>query len=226
MKIERLTIRNFRCFGPEGVTLTFEEDVTAFVGNNGSGKTAIFAAIQKAFGTSSTQRTIRKSDFHVPKEDEELQSETLMVIDCLLGFPELEEDDADTDAIPEVFNQMATSGEDEPLKVRMRLEAKWIEDGAPEGTIEEAFRWVRATDDDFAWDECQAVQAVERNYIQLIYVPANRNAADQVTNLLKGRLWRAAKWSQEMIEQAETSAGALQHEFDTEDVTEWLFSAP
>lgn len=163
MKIEQLTIRNFRCFGPEGVTLTLEEAVTAFVGNNGSGKTAIFAAIQKAFGTSSAQRTIRKSDFHVPKEDEELQSETLMVIDCLLGFPELEEDDADTDAIPEVFNQMATSGEDEPLKVRMRLEAKWIDDGTPEGTIEEAFRWVRATDDDFEWDECQAVQAVERN---------------------------------------------------------------
>lgn len=222
MKIEQLTIRNFRCFGPEGVTLTLEEAVTAFVGNNGSGKTAIFAAIQKAFGTSSAQRTIRKSDFHVPKEDEELQSETLMVIDCLLGFPELEEDDADTDAIPEVFNQMATSGEDEPLKVRMRLEAKWIDDGTPEGTIEEAFRWVRATDDDFEWDECQAVQAVERNYIQLIYVPANRNAADQVTNLLKGRLWRAAKWSQQMIEQAETSAGALQDEFDTEGVTEFI----
>ncbi len=80
----------------------------------------------------------------------------------------------------------------------------------------------RATDDDFEWDECQAVQAVERNYIQLIYVPANRNAADQVTNLLKGRLWRAAKWSQQMIEQAETSAGALQDEFDTEGVTEFI----
>ncbi|ESY51336.1 MULTISPECIES: AAA family ATPase [unclassified Mesorhizobium] len=222
MKIEQLTIHNFRCFGPEGVTLTFEEAVTAFVGNNGSGKTAIFAAIQKTFGTSSAQRTIRKSDFHVPKDGEKLESETVMVIDCLLGFPELEEDDVDTDAIPEVFNQMATSGEEEPLKVRMRLEAKWIDDGTPEGTIEEAFRWVRATDDDFEWDECQAVQAVERNYIQLIYVPANRNAADQVTNLLKGRLWRAAKWSQQMIDQAETSAGALQNEFDTEEVTEFI----
>ncbi len=222
MKIEQLTIRNFRCFGQGGVTIDFEEAVTAFVGNNGSGKTAIFAAIQKAFGTSSTQRTIRKSDFHVPKEDKELKSETLMVIDCVLGFPELETDDGDTDAIPEVFNQMATSGEDEPLKVRMRLQAKWVDDGTPEGTIEEAFRWVRSMDDDFDWDECQTVQAVERNYIQLIYVPANRNASDQVTNLLKGRLWRAAKWSKQMLETATTSAGDLQDEFDTEDVTEFI----
>ncbi|NSL20199.1 AAA family ATPase [Agrobacterium tumefaciens] len=57
MKIEQLTIRNFRCFGREGVKFTCEEAVTAFVGNNGSGRTAIFAAIQKAFGTSSAQPT-------------------------------------------------------------------------------------------------------------------------------------------------------------------------
>jgi hypothetical protein len=41
------------------------------------------------------------------------------------------------------------------------------------------------------------VQAVQRGTIQLVYVPATRSVHEQVTALLKGRLWQAAKWSDE-----------------------------
>jgi len=47
MKVETLTIRNFRCFGPEPETLSLETGVTAMVGGNGAGKTAALQALAR-----------------------------------------------------------------------------------------------------------------------------------------------------------------------------------
>jgi AAA ATPase domain len=41
MHIESLKLTNFRCFGPETVVIPMAETFTAFVGDNGAGKTAI-----------------------------------------------------------------------------------------------------------------------------------------------------------------------------------------
>lgn len=134
MQLERMTLSNFRCFGPDPVVIDLETGMTAIVGNNGSGKTAIFAALARLFGTTTAQRALRKTDFHVPVDDESLQSGTELYIDCVFGFPELEEDDAEDDAVPEVFNHMSASDEDDPLKVRIRLQATWTSDATPAGT--------------------------------------------------------------------------------------------
>lgn len=218
MKIESIVLSNFRCFGPEPVKLKLEQNVTAFVGNNGSGKTAVFMALARLFGTSAAQRALRKSDFHIASDQGSLASEAELVIDCVLAFPELDGDDEeDTDAVPEAFTHMATDAEDGPLKARIRLQAKWIDDGTPDGTIDESVRWVQTLDDEYDWDDCRLVQNVERNFIQLVYVPASRNASEQVTALLKGRLWRAAKWSQELLNSAAETAAQLQDEFDDEE---------
>ena len=75
--------------------------------------------------------------------------------------------------MPEFFLQMAASGPAEPLKVRIVLKATWIDDGTPNGSVEEDIRWVGALDDHYDWDDdCQKVPAVERGTIQLVYVPA------------------------------------------------------
>jgi len=37
MKIENVTLKGFRCFGPEGTTVPFEDGITTLVGNNGAG---------------------------------------------------------------------------------------------------------------------------------------------------------------------------------------------
>jgi predicted ATP-dependent endonuclease of OLD family len=47
MKIEKVYIKNFRCFGPKGTNVRLENCVTAFVGGNGSGKTAAFQALSR-----------------------------------------------------------------------------------------------------------------------------------------------------------------------------------
>ncbi|HGX9416924.1 TPA: ATP-dependent endonuclease, partial [Escherichia coli] len=186
MKIEKIKLQNFRCFGHEVVELNFEEELTILVGGNGSGKTAVLQAVSRLFGTTSAQRSVQRRDFHIPIDRQELQSGDSLFVEAVLAFPELEEQDASPlDAVPEFFNQMAASGEGEPLKARIRLQATWTDDGTPEGAIEEDIRWIRALDDNFEWDDCSRVQAVERSSIQFIYLPANRDATTQVTALLK-----------------------------------------
>lgn len=55
MKIEKITVKNFRCFGPQGTTIRLRSAVTAFVGANGSGKTAAFQALSRLFGLRSAR---------------------------------------------------------------------------------------------------------------------------------------------------------------------------
>ncbi|MEE4013455.1 AAA family ATPase [Roseibium sp. FZY0029] len=217
MKIETISVRNFRCFGPEWMEVSLQEQVTAFVGGNGSGKTALFQALSRLFGVTRTDRTVTKKDFHIAHDEEELPDGRALEIECLLGFPELdEEEDEDAPAVPDFFNHMAASGPDEPLKARIRLVARWIEDGTPDGTVEEDIRWITTLGNEFEWDTFPKVSAVDRASIQVVYVPALRNAADRVTELLKGRLWRAALWSSDLGARATEGAELIQNQFDQE----------
>src|SRR5580692_3139535 len=107
MRISRITISNFRSFGPEPVTVDLS-DSTCFVGANGSGKSAVLQAMSRLFGVSGTERTIVKGDFHIPHdcEDEEVEERSLS-IEVRIEFPELA--DGETTgvlALPECFNQM------------------------------------------------------------------------------------------------------------------------
>lgn len=225
MKIDSVRISNFRCFGPQGADIVLEHALTTFVGNNGSGKTAVFAALAKLFGVTQSQRMIHKRDFHIPTDSAELESGSSIEIDCVFSFPELEAEEGeevDDSAIPDFFHHMAASGEDEPLKVRMRLKAVWTNDGTPEGTVEEEVKWLPSLGNEYDWDQCRKVQAAERGLIQLIYVPASRNASDQVTSLLKGRLWRAALWSGDLASETIEGADRIQAQFDSEEPAKFI----
>lgn len=224
MIIEKIGLTNFRCFGPKGTTIRLRRSVTAFVGANGSGKTAAFQALSRLFGVSSTQRAVRRQDFHVRADQDELDSGATLSIEVLFSFPELKglnKDDAE-DAVPEFFQQMAASAPGAPLKARMRLQAIWIDDGTPDGSIDEDLRWITTLEDEFEWDKCKRVQAVERGSIQLIYVPAARDAAAQVTSLLKGRLWQAARWSDKFRDDSAASAQSIQQLFEREKPAQFV----
>jgi putative ATP-dependent endonuclease of OLD family len=224
MKIESIYIRNFRCFGSNRTKIRLKSGVTAFVGGNGSGKTAAFQALSRLFGITSGQRTIRRQDFHLALDQQELQSGAELSIDAIFSFPELEgmDEDAREDDVPEFFSQMGVSAPGAPLKARMKLKAIWTDDGTPDGTVDEDLRWITTLGSDFEWDDCKRVQPVERGSIQLIYVPAVRDAAAQVTSLLKGRLWQAAKWSDDFRNRTARSAGIIQKRFDREQPAQFV----
>ena len=224
MKIERITLKNFRCFGPNGATIEMGSCVTAFIGGNGCGKTAVFQALGRLFGATPSQRSVRRQDFHLSPDQYELPSGATLSIDVVFSFPELEphEDKESADAVPEFFLQMAATEPGGPLKARLRLQATWTDDGTPEGSIDEDLRWVTTLDDDIKWDECNRVQAVERGCIQFLYVPAVRDADAQVTALLRGRLWSAAKWSDQFRDQASQSAESIQKRFECEEPAQFI----
>ncbi|MEN8129331.1 MAG: ATP-binding protein, partial [Pseudomonadota bacterium] len=216
MKIENVTLKGFRCFGPEGTAVPFEDGITALVGGNGAGKTALFQALSRLFGVTPAQRTVRQNDFHLLPDQQELQSGATLSVDVVFSFPEIA--DGESDAVPEFFLQMAASDPGAPLKVRILLKAIWTDDGTPGGSVDEDIRWVRTLDDNYNWDDdCQKVMAVERGTIQLVYVPATRNVQEQVTSLLKGRLWQAARWSEEFRQTATDTATQIQDAFQDEE---------
>jgi len=224
MKIDYVSIKNFRCFGPAESKINLEGVVTAFVGGNGTGKTAVFQALSRLFGITPSQRTVRRRDFHLPADQTELNPGATIAIEVVFGFPELEglnENEAEA-AVPEFFLQMAASAPGAPLKARMRLQATWTDDGTPDGNIDEDLRWITTLDDDFEWADCNRVQAVERGSVQLIYVPAARDAAGQVTALLKSRLWQAAKWSNRFRTRSAASARRIQRQFEREGPAQFV----
>ncbi|HNU96580.1 MAG TPA: AAA family ATPase, partial [Candidatus Magasanikbacteria bacterium] len=68
MFIKSLTIKNFRCFGKgtdeKGTVINFNNGLTAFIGRNGSGKTAILEALNFLIGSDYLPTRIKEKDFN------------------------------------------------------------------------------------------------------------------------------------------------------------------
>lgn len=200
-----------------------DKKLTVLVGGNGSGKTGVFVALSRLFGINSHQRSITKRDFHLSADNPELTPDRSLILEAVFCFPEQDGNPEEgIYAVPEFFRQMAASAPGEPLKVRMRLEAVWTDDGTPDGSVTEDIRWITALDDQFNWDGCQRVQSAERASIQVIYVPAARDADSQVARLLKGRLWKAARWSQPFRDIVAGSADDVKQAFAQEPPAEFV----
>lgn len=224
MNISSLTLINFRCFGATSTNINLEQGLTCLIGNNASGKTAVFQALNRLFGIGTANRRIVKEDFHICTDEQALLSGSTLVLDAVFSFPELESVDNDLEAksVPEFFNQMLVGEPNASPKARMQLRATWIDDGTPDGSIEEELRWLNSLDDGFSWDDCRRVQPAERATIQLIYVPAKRDASTQIAALLKSRLWRAAKWSVDLKQKSQKGAGDIQACFEQEAPTQLI----
>jgi putative ATP-dependent endonuclease of OLD family len=65
MYLARLSIANFRCFGATPVSVELNEGLTALVGENDAGKTAVIDALRYALGTTDQDwLRIEDDDFH------------------------------------------------------------------------------------------------------------------------------------------------------------------
>lgn len=226
MYLEQVTLTNFQCFGPDPHTITFDEQLTALLGVNASGKTAALQALLRLFSVVADHREIRVEDFHVPHGEAEAATARTLRVDAVFAFPELDVDttvDAGGDdveaaaaSVPEFFLQMAADSEGK-LKLRIVLDATWTADGSASGLIEDQRRIVYTFDDDFE-DQCVDLRASDRNRIQAVYVPATRDGGRQVSSFLRGRLWRASVWSESFREHITDAADGLSVNFKTEAV--------
>lgn len=195
MFIERLTLTNFRSFGVE-TNIDLTPGLTTFIGANGAGKTAVMQALQRLFGITGDQRSIRRQDFHVSATEDAAPLHRQFTLEAILAFPELDANEAEAAAIPEFFQQMAAD-EVGRLKCRLRLDATWTDDGSLDGAIEQKYWAIRAFGA-FTDEDCVELKAADRARIQMIYVPASRDGSSQVTTFLRGRLWRTINWSQDV----------------------------
>jgi putative ATP-dependent endonuclease of the OLD family len=223
MFIERLILTNFRCFGPEARSIDLAHGLTAFVGVNGAGKTAVMQALQRLFGVTGEQRRLRRQDFHIPIAEAGPIRQRSFVIEAIVAFPELDGEGGDDAAVPGFFHQMAAD-EAGKLKCRLRLQATWTEDGSLDGAIEQKF-WAVRTFGEFTEVDCIELKAIDRARIQMIYVPAARDGASQVTAFLRGRLWRAIDWSQQVREVFAEAGATLNGAFGGEAAVDLVASA-
>ncbi|WP_426975990.1 ATP-dependent nuclease [Pseudarthrobacter sp. O4] len=226
MHIESVTLRNFRCFGDEPEKIEFEPDLTAFIGNNGSGKTAACQALQRVFGISAEERSVRLDDFHVPPDgsgDEEVTTRS-MSIEVVLAFPELDSEDGDRRFVPEFFRRMAADDEGN-LKCRIVLESSWTADSTVDGAIETSLMAVTSFADTYDSDDEHRFSPAERSRVQFVYVPASRDGARQVTAFLRGRLWRAARWSNDLRDLVREMSADVGKKFHEEKATQSVETA-
>ena len=147
MFIKSMKISNFQCFSEVPVDIDFEKDTT-------------------------DERTIFKSDFHVATGETDLQNRQLY-IDIVFEF--LDKDEVKTLAF---FSPVIYESKNKTFQARMRLEALWNEDEY-EDDVSSALFWVLTDEDVDFGDETPLkikVENHERRQINLIYVPATRNA--------------------------------------------------
>ncbi|WP_271854233.1 ATP-dependent nuclease [Planococcus maritimus] len=186
MKLTKLILNNYRSFGPKNTVINIT-DLTAFIGHNSAGKTAILSALQKMFGDGK----VNKSDFHIPfdKKSEEIEENKLLIE---VHFEFFEDQDADGYAIPIYFENFIVNKEGAKPYLAMRLEANWEKGNTPEGIIDNKFYYVTQHEAEGS-NNLKALSIHEKSKINVIYIPAVRNPTEQLKNAAGTILWRILK---------------------------------
>jgi putative ATP-dependent endonuclease of the OLD family len=220
MLIKSVLLSGFRCFGPEPLLVTFAREVTALVGPNAAGKTALLQALAKVFGVSRAQRTVHRSDFHLaPGTDPDSRDPRELFIDVLIRLPELADGTATPETIAPSFRHMRIERTGKEPVCRLRLEARWEDDGTAEGEVSQELFWVDTLAPTPTDAQKHPVSPADRGLIQLYYTPASRDAAAQIratTGALAARLLRAIEWSTGTQAAVSAASEHLGEAFDAE----------
>lgn len=193
MKLQTVRLFNFQSFGNEMTELQLDE-ITYLIGPNGSGKTAVLQALCRLFAFDQSLRRIKRSDFHIPHNEQEIPEQRKLIIEADFTFPE-SSNDLDNSTVAPFFNHMRLNSSIGIPVVRFRLTATM--DFV--GEIEETFECVLDPDSQ-GKEITKSVPRTDRNQIQVHYLPAQRDPVDHIAynaNALLGRLLRAVNWENE-----------------------------
>lgn len=210
-------------------TIEVAGDLTAIVGPNASGKTALLNALSKLFGITRAQRTVRRSDFHLPPgvapDDRSTRD---LSIEVVIALPELAQGSARSHTVAPIFRHMQISRPRATPVCRIRLEAKWEDDGTAEGEVSQSLFWIDKIGQEIAEEDKSPVAALDRGHIQVYYTPATRDPEAQIrasTGALAARLLRAIEWSKKTRDAVDSATQELSSAFGAEKAIDTISTA-
>lgn len=221
MILRSLTLSGFRSFGPTPTRIDFDERVTALLGANGTGKTAILAALARMFGVNGRGRGLTSSDFHLPLGQAPNTTRKLFM-EALFELTELLEDEADHSAVPVTLVNL-TCCENGKFWLRMRLEGELSFADSLDGDIDEELFSITSLEEDFKEKEKTRIRASTRNRIHVHYVPASRDPVGELrysASSILGRLLRSGRWSDEHRADVQNSAIDASSKMDAHPVVQ------
>jgi putative ATP-dependent endonuclease of OLD family len=208
MLLKKLMVSGYKSISTETPQIIdFEPDVTAFIGHNGTGKSAVLEALNKLFSIDHSLRGISDSDFHL-KEDSDKGVPRNLFIEAWFTLSGV----GDVPSIPSLINGLTASSVSGEIIFRVRLEASLNFDYNPLGDVDENIWVIDGDMDDPKEDNKHRLSATQRNAIQVNYIPANRDPLVQLkysSKAILGRLLKAIKWSEGEQESFEEQAQKL-----------------
>lgn len=195
MQITKIRLSNFQSFGPEPTEIDLQQ-VVYVLGPNGAGKTAVLTALSRLFSPLQGQRKIQIGDFHIPEDRSAAEVHlkgTKLWIEVDIEIPEAE-DPGQHATVAANFAHMRIDADGEAPRVRIRLTGVL----APDGVVEETIQYVLSAGDDGEPVSTADMNRYDRGSIEVHYMPARRDPADQISYTaasLLGRLLRAADWT-------------------------------
>ena len=217
MKLSKIKLRNYRCFGSSEQVINID-DITSFIGNNSSGKTAALLALNCMFSDNPADRVLKRSDFHLPKDlkSDEMESQELY-IEAVFTFDELEAGEDGSNSVPAFFKSLVVDNPDGTPYLRIRLEATWEKSSNIEGAIESKIYYITCPESVPITDEYR-ISPLRRDLdrIRVIYVPAVRDPSKQLKNVsgtMMHQIMNSINWSQATQEKVKTKIHELNNQF-------------
>lgn len=221
MRLSKLKLMNYRCFGSEEEVILID-DLTTFIGNNSAGKTAALSALNCMFSENSGDRILQRSDFHLPKEmdPDEMESQNLYV-EAIFEFEELQsETESGEYAIPIFFQHLVVDNPGGLPYLRIRLEAVWEKSSTIEGSIDSKISYITCPES-VEIEEKHRTPAARRDLdkIRVIYIPAVRDPSRQLKNAsgtIMYQVMSSINWSEETKGNVKAKIKELNEQFERE----------
>lgn len=217
MKLSKLKLHNYRCFGNDEQIIKID-DITSFIGNNSSGKTAALLALSCLFSDNGADRILKRSDFHLPKdmEPEDMKSQELY-IEAVFTFEELEKKEESSSSVPTFFKSLVVDNPDGTPYLRIRLEATWEKSSNVEGAIESKIYYITCPEEVEITEEYKSTASrKDLDCIRVIYVPAVRNPSKQLKNAsgtMMHQIMNSINWSSTTQEKVKVKIKELNDQF-------------
>ena len=215
MKLFKMVVSNYRCFGKEPTVIEFD-DLTGFIGHNSSGKTALITALLKLFGDKTSDRLIERSDFYIPVgQRPESVVENELFIEVYFSFDKSLQVENPID-IPTFFNHFVIDEPQGNPYLRIRLDATWKKSTNPEGIIESNIHYVTTGSKEIEESDLQKSNRQDLERIKIIYIPAIRQPNEQLKNVsgsIMYRLLNSIKWSDESKEKIQQRTELVEKAF-------------